>query len=823
MRAERKSFERLTTAVSDGQEIDWSTAQQAATDREEARVVRNLRFLSRVAEANRQVLSESKDLPFVTWGHLRLVERVGSGGFGEVFRAWEDVLHREVALKLFAKAPDEESGERMDRLLEEARLLANLRHENLLRVYGAEVHHGRVGFWMEFVQGESLEGILRRQGPMDAIETSNVGIKLARALGALHKAGVLHRDIKAENVIREVGGHLYLVDLGAGTTDLGDEAIQRQGTPHYMAPEVLLEGRGSKPADIYSLGVLLFYCATGRFPVERDSVAEFRDAHRAAQRQSLGELRPNLPVAFRRVVERCLEVDPAKRFGSAAEVEDALTDSLPARRRGVRSRTFALVAVVLAAVGVWVLAPALKKSATHDSPRILVLPLEVHGEGSTYVGLAIAKAIAANLSRAADLNVVPVPEPTHVADRSPMDLAHELGATSVLTGTLTRTGDTVEAAVSLVDAGSQRVLWSTQARSPLGTYSSLTSSIAREVEAHLGGDSPHLYGYPDDLTGGPEMATSKVFSEYVSASRGSSAQSAAAASERLLQAFPNELDAHVLRTKALVDVWDADPSPGNQVAALTSIASLDQVDPNNPYSEIYLAVFERITGKVPGAVARLGRVLTRSDLSPSARAWALRQQALGTRAFDLNKALMELEEALVLDPTNSYTYSSLGLVLGRLQRHEEALVRAEQAVMLNPMNWQHRAALGISLEDLGRLAEAATAESIACAQSNNQNPCALLATILHKGGRRAAALAVANRAASLTPSGIGAYSLACYWAIAGDRSNAIRCLRDAVHLGWSAQIRTDPDFESLHGDPEFEVIAVENDKLLQASTAAPPP
>ncbi len=162
-------------------------------------------------------------------------------------------------------------------------------------------------------------------------------------------------------------------------------------------------------------------------------------------------------------------------------------------------------------------------------------------------------------------------------------------------------------------------------------------------------------------------------------------------------------------------------------------------------------------------------------------------------------------------------------MLGRLQRHEEALVRAEQAVMLNPMNWQHRAALGISLEDLGRFAEAATVESIACAQSNNQNPCALLATILHKGGRRAAALAVANRAASLTPSGIGAYSLACYWAIAGDRSNAIRCLRDAVLLGWSAQIRTDPDFESLHGDPEFEVIAVENDKLLQASTAAPPP
>ena len=141
-----------------------------------------------------------------------------------------------------------------------------------------------------------------------------------------------------------------------------------------------------------------------------------------------------------------------------------------------------------------------------------------------------------------------------------------------------------------------------------------------------------------------------------------------------------------------MDVWDADPSPGNETAALTSIASLDRIDPNNPYAEIYLAVFERITGKVPEAVARLEKVLTRSDLSPSARAWALRQQALGTRATQPSQALAELEEALALDPTNSNTYASLGLVLGRLGRQTEALTRSEQAVMLNPMNWRHRAA-----------------------------------------------------------------------------------------------------------------------------------
>jgi hypothetical protein len=94
---------------------------------------------------------------------------------------------------------------------------------------------------------------------------------------------------------------------------------------------------------------------------------------------------------------------------------------------------------------------------------------------------------------------------------------------------------------------------------------------------------------------------------------------------------------------------------------------------------------------------------------------------------------------------------------------------------------------------------------------------------LHKAGHPAEALAVANKAAALTPSGIGAFSLADYWAIAQNRANAIRYLRDAVNLGWAAQIRDDPDFASLRGDPEFEAIAAENDKLLRGSATSPAP
>src|SRR5262245_48231082 len=328
---------------------------------------------------------------------------------------------------------------------------------------------------MEFVQGETLKGILRRQGPMDAIETSNVGIKLARALGALHKAGVLHRDIKAENVIREVGGHFYLIDLGAGSAAADDEAIQREGTPPYMAPETLLGGRSSRSSDIYSLGVLLFHCATGVFPVEGETIADIRAAHQARRRQSLGELRPDLPAAFRRAVERCLEADPVQRFRSTADVEEALLESLGGRRGGVRLRHVAL-AVVLAAVGAWIAAATLRKPAAANPARVLVMPLEVRGEreGSEYVGLAVAQAVAANLSQAAGMLVLPVPEdlsPT-AADRPRMDLARKMGATNVLTGTLTRSNGTIQANMSLLDVGRNQITWGTQWRSR-GSYSSL--------------------------------------------------------------------------------------------------------------------------------------------------------------------------------------------------------------------------------------------------------------------------------------------------------------------------------------------------------------
>src|SRR5579875_2931312 len=183
-----------------------------------------------------------------TWGDFRLVGRVGRGGFGEVYRAWDPHLQREVALKLLV--PGSVAGdEEYKALLREARALASVQHPNVVKVYGIDRHDGRVGFWTDFVYGKTLSALLAVQGPFGYREAALIGLDIARALSAVHRAGILHRDIKAENVMREEGGRILLMDFGLSSLPLTESTLS--GTPNYMAPELFEGGPATVTTDIY--------------------------------------------------------------------------------------------------------------------------------------------------------------------------------------------------------------------------------------------------------------------------------------------------------------------------------------------------------------------------------------------------------------------------------------------------------------------------------------------------------------------------------------------------------------------------------------------
>src|SRR5215831_15936255 len=193
------------------------------------------------------------------WGPLVLLDRVGEGAFGEVYRAWDVTLEREVALKLMRAAEEDPS------LLQEARMLARLRHPNIVTVYGADRQEGRSGVWMDFIEGDTLAALVEERGSFGAREALLLGVDVCRALAAAHQRGLLHRDIKAQNVMRERGGRIVLMDFGLGH-ESGGVAADFGGTPLYMAPELFNGGPPTVHSDLYAVGVLLFHLVTGEYP-----------------------------------------------------------------------------------------------------------------------------------------------------------------------------------------------------------------------------------------------------------------------------------------------------------------------------------------------------------------------------------------------------------------------------------------------------------------------------------------------------------------------------------------------------------------------------
>jgi serine/threonine protein kinase len=341
-------------AMMDGAPIDWASAESKADDESMRRIVRELRVIAAIADVHGtsavssdslSVDAEPGNLPSGeqprdgaraespervqgTWGALRLLEKIGEGAFGSVYRAWDMRLDREVALKLLHRE-DTSRAREASAVIDEGRMLAQVRHPNVVTVHGADRSDGRVGVWMEFIHGQTLEQLLRERGAFGAAEATLIGRDVCRALSAVHRAGLLHRDIKAHNVMREHGGRIVLMDFGTGIHygDSDDSSGGLAGTPLYMAPEVLDGREATVLSDVYSVGVLLYHLVTGSYPARGHSVQEIRAKHSRGERTFLRDARPDLPDDFVQIVERALSPEPDRRYEGAGAMEAAVASA----------------------------------------------------------------------------------------------------------------------------------------------------------------------------------------------------------------------------------------------------------------------------------------------------------------------------------------------------------------------------------------------------------------------------------------------------------------------------------------------------------------
>ena len=456
--------------IADGDDVDWA-ALRADTDRD---IADELAIVAQIAAGHRQLhqlLPITPDTPphlvpdRARWGHLDLLNIVGRGSYGIVYRAWDTRLERLVALKLFHGAA------RPEAVMEEGRMLARVRHEHVVSIYGADVIDGVAGIWMELIHGRTLDTIVNAGGPLTAREAAAIGVDIAKALAAVHAAGLLHCDVKAQNVVQEAGGRVVLMDFGAGriAPEMRDEdqIVNVAGTPRYMAPELLQPGASATRAtDIYSLGVLLYFLVSARYPVAGTTLSELRRNHENRAVRSLRDINPGLPAALIDAVSQATARDPEQRPDSAAIVQGMLATvaAQPPEHgeQGSRPIWWFVVPALLALLAATVWFVGSRAPAAPQSNSIAVLPLRnLTGDPSQqHLADALSEALVAQLA-----GRVNVASPTTVASlRSEFEreIADRLEVRYLLAGSIVQADGRIRINVMLNDPRAGRTLWATE-------------------------------------------------------------------------------------------------------------------------------------------------------------------------------------------------------------------------------------------------------------------------------------------------------------------------------------------------------------------------
>ena len=496
--ADGSALTDLAAAVADGSGIDWDHAEWSVSDPLERAAVRQLRRLANIAEATRARLAR--------WGPLEIRSELGRGAFGRVYRAWDPQLEREVALKLI----DQRARASSSAALREGRLLAQVRHPNVVVVHGADVFDDRVGIWMELVQGQTLKEMVEAHGPFGAYEGALIGREVCRALAAIHNRGIIHRDVKAQNVMREAGGRTVLMDLGASeAVAAAAEPGTLRGTPAYLAPELLAGSGPSVQSDVYSVGVLLYYLVSGAFPVTGSSLQDLRERHARGDRIPLRDRRADLPSALVHAVAAALEADPAARPGSAGALEAMLdralgsrdgaepSDARPSQHTSARVHgkwLAAALAVIAITAGAgwagwkWMGAPPVEVSTRNS---VAVLPFRSLAEGGSDAAFAdgITQEVVAHLTALRDLRVIAGASSRRYASGTTtvVEIGRALDVASVLDGTVQRSGDRVRIVSHLADAATGEQLWAETFERDVRDIFSLQSEVARRIALALRG------------------------------------------------------------------------------------------------------------------------------------------------------------------------------------------------------------------------------------------------------------------------------------------------------------------------------------------------
>jgi len=858
----------LAESVADGSSVDWHAVEAHATVDEQA-VIRQLRVLASLAAIHRDMPAQRgsdgarKGLaPAIgNWADLSLVERLGGGTFGEVYRAWDRNLEREVALKLL-RLGEVSDDPHSSRIVREGRLLARVRHNNVISVHSVEIHENRVGLCMELVRGTTLEEALQKRGPFSAREAALIGIDLCKALAAIHSAGLIHRDIKAQNVMREDGGRIVLMDLGTGrevqsTTQhtLPDLA----GTPLYLAPEIFDGASASERTDLYSLGVLLYHLVTGSFPVPAATVDELRESHERKRAIRLRDARADLPSMFVHVVDRAISRDPNRRYATVGALETDLFEALrgtaairalnrtepaatepaatepaavvqPARsswRIGAVVST--IVATLLAVAGLvyWSLGKrSVPTSVSGPIRSIAVLPLKNYsGDPSQeYFADGMTDELIGTLGRLGSFTVISRTSvmPFKDANQSVTEIANALHVDAVLEGAviIVPGGDAgagagprrVRINARLIRAGSAETqVWERTFEKVLTDVLALQRDVATAVAEGVG---LHTSSLPRATQGVRENALAQdayLQGRYLLLNNLSRDNFIRARRylERSVQLDPSYAGAYasLARCYYFLDVYGV--LPRREAARLADDAATTAVrlDASLPEAHNQLAnVAFQYRWNWAQADEAYRRAITLNPSYSFARTEYARFLMAANR---LDEALAQARRAAEDDPLSAEAVGIVGLGLYYARQYDEAIAEYLKVIRMEPNSAPHHLSLGRAYAAKGQYGPA-IAELESAVTISGQTP-----FIVAELARTHAAAGDSSRAHALIASltngekadgpRLPAQYQAYVWAALGQPDRAFAWLDKAVterefNVLWA---RVDPRFDPLRGDPRF--------------------
>ena len=795
---------------------------------------------------------------FVFAGRFRIERMLGAGGMGAVYKARDEALGIPVALKVIRPefAADEATARSSEERFKQELLLARrVTHRNVIRIHDLGESGGVKFITMHFVDGKDLASILR-QGKVPFERALSFAKQIAAGLQAAHEVGIVHRDLKPQNLLVDETDTVYVTDFGlaksleatmAGLTRAGDLI----GTPRYISPEQITGKPADNRSDLYALGLIMYEMVTGASPFSGETLMEVMFQRVQKPVADPRELAPDLPENFRRVVLRCLERNPDDRYATAAEVlsdletgraapplaESAtrtISVTLPLSLPAAKKRPLIIAGVLLLLLVASV--PFIRRafvtdgasetaSAPRPTLRLAVLPFNVIGNGDDLAPLAVGvtEAITARLFGTPGVTVASATAVQQAAtDRPLSEIAHELGAGIVVTGTLQGTPAAMRITVNIDDTAAGKRVWAREYSGIAGDLLTLEDQISNGLNSALNltlssEQQARAVVHPTE-----NVDAYQLYLKGRNAMRGQqdirNVQAAIGFYEEALKGDPMFALAYAGIADGAVRMYRVTKDEQWSQKAVAAAQQAQRLDDKLLEVNLALASAYQATGKNSEAIAimttasqmapssddvqrRLGRALLAAGRGPEAIAAYEKSVAINPyywvsysglanaymKLGDYAKAEPTLKKVTELEPKNATGYNDLGAAYLQMGRYDDAVAALRKALELHPIA-QTYTNLGIAYASAKKYAEAVPMfEKSVELTPNSEQLVGNLADGYRWAGQQEKAAATYDKAIGFALKALQVNSrdavvranLAMYYAKRGDQPRARRLIADA--------------------------------------------